>query len=78
MDTSKNVGIYEVAAIERPTVAALEQGKVARLILAPTAVIANGRSSAIVAASRLIDPATTFDDQRTDWIVRRFVGDNAC
>lgn len=74
---STSVGIYLVAAIERPTVAASEQGHTARLILAPTAVIANGRSSALVEAANLVPSTTTFDPQRTTWMVQRFKGDDA-
>ena len=73
-------GIYEVAAIERPTAVAAEAGAVARLILPPTSVIANGRSAAISAATRILLSRTTpveFDDQRVTWMVRRFKGDNA-
>ena len=78
MDCS--IGIYEVAAIERPTVHAAEAGETARLILAPTSVIANGRSAAISAATRILLTSTTpveFDEQRVTWMVRRFKGDNA-
>jgi hypothetical protein len=66
--------LYEVAAIERPTQAAAEQGELAKVVLAPTTVLANGRSAAIAAAAALIK--TTYEPQRTTWIVRKFVGDN--
>lgn len=70
--------MYEVAAIERPTHTAALSGAVAKQILDVTTVIANGRSSAIAAATLLLAKAgTAFDPQRTDWIVRKVVGDNA-
>jgi hypothetical protein len=40
-------GVYEVCIIERPTAEALKAGAAAKLILAPTPVIANGRSAAL-------------------------------
>lgn len=76
METSKSVGIYEVAAIERPTHEAALAGAVARLILPPTAIIANGRSSALIEAATKVPTGTEFEPQRTDWIVRRFRGDS--
>jgi len=70
--TDTSIGIYEVAAIERPTKLAAEGGALAKLVLAPTSVIANGRSGAIIEASKKI--TVEFDAQRTDWLVRRFQG----
>jgi hypothetical protein len=80
MDLSTEVGVYEVSIIERPTVKAQESGSVARLILPPTAVIANGRSAAIMEAARILAGMSTppvYDAQRIHTMVRRFRGDNA-
>ncbi len=78
MDMSKqntDIGIYEVAIVELPTVKAMETGAVARLILAPKAYLATSRSAALLLAAK--DVTETFDPQRVETLVRRFRGDTA-
>ena len=71
-----NQYLYQVSAIERPTVAALEQGATARVILPPTTVIANGKDAAIAAAAFGLPKETKWNPQLTTWIAQKFVGDS--
>jgi hypothetical protein len=67
--------IFEVAAIEEPTVKEQETGGVSKLVLAPTVVMAAERAGAIAEAAKQIKGE--YRNQRTRWIVRQFVGNTA-
>lgn len=64
--------LYEVALIEKPSPKELEEGKIERLILAPTAVIARDDKSAGVQAVMLNRDKITGDLARVEVLVRPF------
>ena len=64
--------VFEVAAVEEPTVKAQEAGEISKLVLAPTAVLASTREAAIAIASKGIKG--DYEATRTRFIVRQFMG----
>jgi hypothetical protein len=64
--------LYEVALIEKPTKKEQEDGAVERLILSPTAVIANDDKSAGVQAVMQNKDKITGDLSRVEVLVRPF------
>lgn len=64
--------LYEVALIERPTKKEMEDGKAEKLILAPTAVIANDDKSAGVQAVIMNKDKLPGDLSRVEVLVRPF------
>lgn len=74
----ENCYLYEVTAIEEPTIRAAEGGALPKVVVPITSVLASGRSSAIAAATIAAGlTATTFKPTQTRWIARKVVGDNA-
>lgn len=67
-----DVNVYEVIAIETPTISAQEQGAVSKMILPPTAVLAADKSGAIAEAAKKIKEG--FEPSRTRFVVRTFQG----
>jgi hypothetical protein len=66
--------VWEVAAVEEPTIREQETGAVSRLVLAPTAVLASNREGAIAEASKKV--TEKYSSTRTRWIVRQFMGNS--
>lgn len=64
--------LYEVALIEKPTKKEIEEGKVEKLILPPTPVIASDDKSAGVQAVMQNKEKLTGDLSRVEVLVRPF------
>lgn len=64
--------VFEVCIIERPTVKDAEEGKSARIVLPPTAVVAKGTQDAPLVAA--LNAKIEIDPSRMEVLVRPFLG----
>lgn len=66
--------LYEVAIIEKPTPQGKKSGKTEKIVLAPTAVVANDENAASIKASKMADFSEVNEDM-LEVLVRPFVVD---